>query len=373
MSIFQNNNIGKNVAELDIAPNLGAYSGVEIIVDEDTTYFAGIEGGRILTIENPWGTQEQADNILTSLRGFTYQPFTASDAILDPAAEIGDAVTVNAVYSGIFKMTRNFGSLMAADIAAPQDEEIDHEYPYEPKQNREINRRFSAVESEFRIQSNEIAAKVSKTSPEGQTSFSWNLTDESWEVKSNGNTIFKVTSAGAEVTGTITATDGKIGGFKIDPNAITYNGQAWGGTSVTGIYLGTQGLQIGRKPRNSSDNTSYFSASANGSIEARNIKLTGKLYFSDGTSIETASVKSTVNSVSSNGSKWTTGSGYGYNYNDATDKGSGKYPGYFKATAIVATTTSFTNCYTTNLYLNGSQVRVKWVTIGGESFYVLRV
>ena len=326
---------------MDISDSFQPYSGVEIYTGEqdedgkDVVYPAGDATGRVLTIHNAWGTQTQADNILEQIRGFAYQPFKATGALVDPAAEIGDGVSVNDVYSGIYKMSRTYSSLMSADIEAPQSEEIDHEYPFETKGNREITRKFSAVESELAVSSREISAKVSKESPAGQTSFSWSLQDSSWEVKNNGKTVFKVDKDGATVTGTIAATAGRIGGatnyFEINKNgsnALTTNGQVWGGTAVNGIYLGPSGLQIGRKPKNANDNSSYFSASNAGVIEARNIKLLGSILFPDGTSLATANIKSGIDSVNKNGGTW---SGTSTAWSNATSTGNTKGPSVFKA------------------------------------------
>lgn len=276
---------------MDISQTFQPYSGVEIIVDDETTIAYPTDDetrhtGRVLTIQNPWGTVEQAQNIYNSIKGFQYQPYTASKALLSPAAEIGDGVSINNVYSGIYKITRYYSSLMATDISAPQSEEIDHEYPFETKANRDIARKFSAVNSEINQWSDKIEAKVSKQSPAGQTSFSWELDDDSWEVKSNGNTIFKVDPNGAEVSGVIKARSGEIGAFKINynnNNAITYNDIYWGCWERSGIYIGPQGIQVGKfhKPGDASSpaDAAYIVMNAsNGLIEAKDIRLRGKLY-----------------------------------------------------------------------------------------------
>lgn len=345
---FEIQNVLKRAQSLDISDSFQPYSGVEIYTGEqdedgkDVVYSAGDATGRVLTIHNAWGTQAQADNILEQIRGFAYQPFSATGALVDPAAEIGDGVSVNDIYSGIYKMSRTYSSLMSADIEAPQSEEIDHEYPFETKGNREITRKFSAVESELAVSSRKISAKVSKESPEGQTAFSWSLQDSSWEVKSNGKTVFKVTPSGAEVTGTIAATAGRIGGatnyFEINKNgsnALTTNGQVWGGTAVNGIYLGPRGLQIGRKPKNANDNSSYFSASSNGTIEARNMILTGTLNIG-GTNITAAALRSGAQSAYTNGGTW---SGTSTAWSNAT-KSNGNGPGYFHVGSLAVDGTS---------------------------------
>lgn len=334
-------NVLKRARSLDVSPAFKPYSGVEIVIDEETyvtapsdpgEYEQAKANGRILTIENPWGTQAQADAILTAIKGYAYQPFEATDALVDPSAEIGDGVSVNDVYSGIYKMSRNYSALMPADVAAPQSEEIDHEYPYEPAQDRQIQRRFSAIESEFRIQSDEIAAKVSKTSPQGQTSFSWSLQDSSWEVKSNGNTIFKVTSSGAEVSGKITATSGQIGAFTLTgntggsnkANSLIYNDIYWGCWEKSGIYIGPQGIQVGKfhKPGDASQpqDAKYIVMKNDGTIEAQNLYLRGKLWLQGQ---EYTAQKVFSGAVSGNG------------YGAATAGQSvSSYPGYFHCGTI---------------------------------------
>lgn len=254
------------------------YSGVEIVTglqDEqgnDSVYFSGDASGRVLTINNPWGTQAQADDIIAKIRGFTYQPYEATGALLDPTAELGDGISVNDVYSGIYKLSRTFSSLMSANASAPQSEDLDHEYPYESKADRVITRKFSSMESELSINSQKISAKVSQDGG-AQNSVSWSLKSSAWSVYANGNLVFRVNSSGAQVVGKITATSGKIGGFDINlngSNAIQYNGLTWNGNK-TGIYLGPSGLQIGSK------SGSFFQASSSGDIRAHNLYLTGSL------------------------------------------------------------------------------------------------
>lgn len=362
---YENNPLVKRYMELDVSPAFDAYTGVEIVVDENTSYFAGSTGGRVITINNPWGTQAMADNILENLRGFTYQPYTASGALLSPAAEIGDAVTLDvSTYSGIFKMSKNFSSLMSTDIEAPQDEEIDHEYPFEPKQNREITRKFSAIESEFRIQSNEISAKVSQTGGDA-SSVSWSLTSTAWTVKANGTEVFRVDSNGAKVTGTITATAGAIGPFTINANnskAIQYNGATYGGNR-TGLYLGSSGLQLGAA------NGSYFQCSMKGDVVAHNMKLTGTLNIG-GENITAAALRSGAQSAYTNGGTW---SGTSTKFNDASSKSSAQntLPKVWRAMDIVGIETVQSN-NGQFAEINSYVISWKQVTIGGETFYVLK-
>lgn len=332
-------NVLKRAQQLDISPTFLPYSGVEIVTglqDEqgnDIVYFSGDASGRVLTISNPWGTQSQADDIIAKIRGFTYQPYTAEGALLDPTAELGDGISVNDVYSGIYKLSRNFSSLMSANASAPQSEDLDHEYPFESKADRAITRKFSAMESELAINSQEISAKVSVTGGASQ-SVSWSLTAQDWSVYANGSRVFRITPTGAEVTGKLTATSGKIGGFDIGASAISYNGLAWNGNK-TGIYLGTQGIQLGAA------NGAFFQASAGGAVKAHNMTLTGTLTIG-GQTITAAALRSGAQSAYSNSGTWSSASS---GWNNATKTGTSSYPSSFTCANLIAKTDVAANSY----------------------------
>ena len=303
MSEYRKIPLGSDVQSMDVTPKFGAYTGVEIIRDENHSNFSGNRSGRVLTIENQWGDIYQARNILSSLKaaGFQYQPFTAAGAILDPAAELGDGVSAAGVYSGIYLLEKRFGPLMAADISAPQDEEVDHEYPFEPKQDRIYKREIADTRAQISIQADRITSEVSRldaadsalssritqtasditaevsgklSANGGKTStFGWKLTGDAWEIYANKKTVLKATAAGLAVTGEITATSGKIGGFTIGKNAITYGDLTYGDATEgkNGIYIGTSGIQLGSK------SGSYLQASRTGNVVANNLTLTGTL------------------------------------------------------------------------------------------------
>ena len=338
-----------------MSPQFNGFSGVEVVVDENTSYFAGDDSGRIFTIQNPWGTQAQADNILASIQGYQYQPYTASGALLDPAAELGDGVSLHGVYGGIYKLTRNFFSLMEADISAPQDEEIDHEYPYEPQSAREINRKFTQVESELAMTSSEISAKVSQTGG-NNASFGWNLLSDHFSLFSGNTEVFRVDSSGATVKGVITATSGKIGGFTIGSSSLYNNISDFSnsGNKSSGVYIGTNGIRLGKN----------FTVNSSGNVSANNMSLSGTLNIG-GTNITAAALRSGAQSAYTNGSTWSTGAGYGYNYNNATKSSGGSYPSYFRAGVIYASNSLQTNSLQVGSYF----ATWKEVTISG---YTLR-
>lgn len=124
-------------------------------------------------------------------------------------------------------------------------------------------------ESDLTVQNDKISAKVSKTSPTGQTSFSWAMNDTSHSWSANGNEVMKVNSSGLTVKGNITATSGYIGGttgFTINATSI-YNGMtSLSDTSHDGIYIGTNGIALGK---------GKFKVTSAGAITATSGKIGG--------------------------------------------------------------------------------------------------
>lgn len=300
--------LGRNIRSFKSSPQFDGFSRVVIVVSDEIEYSAGTETGRTLRLTCPWGTPQMAQNILQDVRGFQYQPYTADGAIIDPAVELGDGVTANNVYGGVYTQAIKFGPLLTATVAAPEDEEINHEYPYKSKPNKEITREAKmlraslAIEAEkiaaevkarteadaeinstLELQAGQIAAKVSKTGGSA-SSFGWILTDTDWTIQANNRDILKATKDGLEVYGKITATSGEIGGFTIKANSLSYNNQTWGGTNSAGIYIGPSGIQLGKNFKvDSAGKLTAASGTFTGSVYAGNIEY-GKDagYFSGG-------------------------------------------------------------------------------------------
>lgn len=268
--------VGKNVRSIESSPEFDSYAGVIINIDENTFVSAGdITGntGRVVTVDNPWGTEEMAQNMLTSLKGYQYQPYKAENAIIDPSVELGDGVTINGLYSGVYTQNIKFSRLMMMDISAPQDETIDHEYPYQSSTDKKIQRQWLQTKAEFDVQATQISAKVSKTGGDS-SSFGWTLTDTDWTLTANNNVVLKATASGLEIYGKVTADSGRIGGFDIGANEIYNNLSSFGGTQNNGVYLGTSGIQLGQGFRvDSGGNMVCSNATINGSINCTSLNI----------------------------------------------------------------------------------------------------
>lgn len=287
--------IGRSASGYTTTPELPKYTKVRINVDDDSFYEAGT-GDNVLEIDCPWGSQQMANDILESIVEFVYRPYDTEWAKLDPAAELGDGVTINGVFSGIYVNETNFSTLMAARIAAPQENAVDHEYPYKSPTDRKTTRQFAETRASLRVNAasiqaevtarktseaemraalelhaQEIAARVTQTGG-NSASFGWSLTADGFVLESSGQEVFKATKDGVDITGKITATSGFIGsknkGFTITENAI-YNALSSLYGTVNGVYIGTDGIALGG---------GKFRVNSYGQLYATDGTFTGNVY-----------------------------------------------------------------------------------------------
>lgn len=323
--------IGVNVLgrarNVEIAPLQDGYSAVRIFVGtnddgEAVVYEAGDVSGNVLEIKNPFGTQAMANNILNAVRGYQYQPMDAQAALLNPAAEMGDGVTVNGVYTGMFSRVTKFDTLMPSDIKAPTNQEIEHEFAVESPSDRQYTRFVQQVRASLKItnlaieaevsartaadtqiratltvHANQIAAKVESDTSAGKSSFGWKLTSNDWSLWSNNRRVLYADRNGLNVDGNITARSGTIGNFNIGNTAIWNNISQYGGTQSTGVYLGTNGIQLGQR----------FKVDTSGNVTATRLTV-DTLVIGD-----TAVSASTLNSRANSAYSSTTSGGYCYN------------------------------------------------------------
>ena len=269
-------NLLRRVKSLDISPEQPAYSGVIIFAGQDEEgnnieYSAGDRTGTVLEITNEWGSQAQADAIYQKIRGFKYQPYRAGGTDIDPSSEIGDTVTVSDIYGGVFSKTTAFGRHIRTDLEAPSKEEVEHEFQIQSSTDRRFERFTRSVRASLSVNASQIAAevedrkaaddllratlnihaqeieaKVSKEGGDDTSDFWWKLLSTGWDAGTGSKTVFAVKKTGAYVDGEIRASSGKIGGFDIQSNYLSYNGQTWGGTNTTGAYIGQSGIQLGK-------------------------------------------------------------------------------------------------------------------------------
>ena len=224
---------------------------VNINVDSNTYYTAGDDTGRTLEATCNWATQSMANAVLDMVQGVEYQPFTASDALLSPAAEIGDGVVVGGIYSVIGTADMQFNRLFTAEISAPDLDEVDDEYPYKSLEERQYDRELARTRSLISKSSEEILLQVEGIAEdlEGQmSSISVKLDSITLDV-TNGSTSSTISLKAGDVT--ISSEQIQMSGL------VTYSGLSGGTTTIDGACIKT------------------------GQIDADRLNLTGAITFSD--------------------------------------------------------------------------------------------
>lgn len=122
--------IGNMAAALETAPTVTPYTRVVLWRDRETSFVAGDETGQTLELSLRWATQAVADDMLAKLSGVKLTPFSARHAVMDPAVELGDAVTIGGIYSQLDSITVNYDAELSASLEAPFEDEFQDEYPY---------------------------------------------------------------------------------------------------------------------------------------------------------------------------------------------------------------------------------------------------
>lgn len=140
--------LGRRLAEFSPGIASQPISKVELLDENgDVIGVSGSDTGRTLTALQPDGTNAMAAAILAKVSGYKHIGYEGRKALLDPAVEIGDAVTVDGHYVPLIALDMTFDPLLAPDISAPDADELDDEYPYKSPTQRQIERNMAKTRS----------------------------------------------------------------------------------------------------------------------------------------------------------------------------------------------------------------------------------
>lgn len=140
--------LGRSIAEFSPGIASKPISKVELLDENgDVVASAGDDTGKTLTALNPDGTAEMARAVLGKVKGYSHTGYEGSDALLNIAAEIGDAMTVAGHYVPLITQEINFSALCASGISSPDADELDDEYPYKSPTQRQIERNMAKTRS----------------------------------------------------------------------------------------------------------------------------------------------------------------------------------------------------------------------------------
>lgn len=139
----------------------------------ENTYTAtnsNITNGVTLKIENcKYATQQICDDLLVEFQDLVYFPFTATQCIFDPAAEIGDQIKIgNKVFSVMYNQTITLNTGMLCDLSLPAYEEQNSEYPY-PSEMEKLRDQNIKLQSKIERLDTSITLAVSAINEQGET------------------------------------------------------------------------------------------------------------------------------------------------------------------------------------------------------------
>lgn len=133
-------------------------SRVTLLVDDENSLTAGDNTGMEVVASCPHATQPMVNALLQAMKGYQYQAYEAGAANIDPAAELGDGVTVGGIYSPLSKLSDDGRGY--AGISSPGEAEMEDEYPAEGYITQEFNRKIAETRSTITKTNEEINLKV---------------------------------------------------------------------------------------------------------------------------------------------------------------------------------------------------------------------
>lgn len=136
-------------------------SGVTLYLDDDSGYTAGDRTGFLLEAWCPFATQGICDGVLNALRGVRLNGIEVENGICDPLAELGDVMFGGGVLFRAGTMELDYKAACIAELTAPIEGEVEHEFPYQEKAAKEINRKIAQTKAEIRLTADSITQTVS--------------------------------------------------------------------------------------------------------------------------------------------------------------------------------------------------------------------
>lgn len=248
--------MGLGVTSVEDNGTLPPISRVTLMVDDNNAITAGDDTGREIVADCPFATQEMVNAILSRLKGYQYHAYTASDAGIDPAMELGDAVTVGGIYSVVSRIEDDGTGYPS--IAAPGEAELEDEYPSVGPVTQTFNRQISETRSLISKTSEEILLKVENELEGLSSSFSVQLQQIQSQVTGLNGQVSSITQKVDNITlsvsngSTSSSISLSVGGVTVSSQTIqmnglvTFTGLANGTTTIDGACIKTGTIEASR-------------------------------------------------------------------------------------------------------------------------------
>lgn len=225
-------------------------SRITLFVDDDNVFTAGDDTGMELTAKCPYATESMAKSLLSIAKGVQYTAYEATAANLDPAAELGDGVTLDGIYSVLAQISDNGDGY--PDISFPGEDLIEEEYPGIETPEENFGRKIATTRS-----------LISKTAEEIRL-----------EVQGVDKRVAAIDISLDEITLTISGINRDVTALELRADGIE--------ASVSSVKTG-----LSQTVRIAADGVTITNASGSkltidgGQINAENLNLTGRIAFRD--------------------------------------------------------------------------------------------
>ena len=248
--------VGLGVTSVEDNGTLPPISRVTLMVDDNNAITAGDDTGREIVADCPFATQEMVNALLANLQGYQYHAYTASDAGIDPAVELGDAVTVGGIYSVVSRIEDDGTGYPS--IAAPGEAELEDEYPSVGPVTQTFNRQISETRSLISKTSEEILLQVENELEGLSSSFSVQLQQIQSQVTGLDGQVSSITQKVDNITlsvsngSTSSSISLSVGGVTVSSQTIqmnglvTFTGLANGTTTIDGACIKTGTIEASR-------------------------------------------------------------------------------------------------------------------------------
>lgn len=283
--------LGQRVSKLDIGETSQKITRVNLLVDSDHMYTAGDDTGRTIEKTCPWGTQAMCNSILARVSGVEYKPFSGESGLIDPAAETGDGITVGGVYSVLADSIIRFNGLYSADISAPGGSEVEDEYPYKSRAQRQAERQSAQIYSRITKTAEQITLEVNNQVAGLNSKIELTASSLTSQINNvNSGLSSKIEQTASSLTSQISSTNGQVSSIKQYVDGITLsvsNGSTSssivlksGSTTISSQTIQMNGL-VTFTGLSSGTTTINGACIKTGTIDANRLNLTGAITFSD--------------------------------------------------------------------------------------------
>ena len=263
---------------------------VVLWLDNNNCHVAGDDSGRVIEADCPYATQEMAEAVLQQLNGYVYKPVEADGARITPVAELGDAITVNGIYTQLGYQNIRFSNGEVMDIAAPGGGETLHEYQVQGELSKDFEHQIAETHSEISKTAEEIRLEVSNEIEGLSSSFSVQLDSITSTVQGQNGQISQIQQTVNSISSTVNGLDGQVSSIEQKVDNIRLN-VSNGSTSST-ISISVDGVTVDSANISMNGLVTYTGLAngtttinggciKTGTIDADRLNLTGSITFGD--------------------------------------------------------------------------------------------